>query len=100
MPESWVVIAKTNFWPAIARRPRAKPDVGNAMKYGMNLLLWTDTLDDSHLPVLDKLKAIGYDGVELPMFSLDTDYYAKWGKRLDDLGLERTAVTIRGAEDN
>lgn len=70
------------------------------MKYGMNLLLWTDTLDDSHLPVLEMLKRLGYDGVELPMFSLDVDYYAKWGKRLDDLGLERTAVTIRGVEDN
>ena len=39
---------------------------------------------------------MGYDGVELPMFDLDVDKYASWGKRLDDLGLERTAVTVRG----
>lgn len=70
------------------------------MKYGMNLLLWTDQLNESHLPVLERLKALGYDGVELPMFNLDVDDYARWGKRLADLGLERTAVTVRGVDDD
>ena len=70
------------------------------MKYGMNLLLWTDGMHDGLLPVLESLKKMGYDGVELPMFELDVDKYAKWGKRLDDLGLQRTAVTIRTGPDN
>ncbi|MBX7072071.1 MAG: sugar phosphate isomerase/epimerase [Pirellulales bacterium] len=70
------------------------------MKYGMNLLLWTDQLADEHLPVLERLKAMGYDGVELPLFNLDVDLYSRWGKRLDDLGLERTAVTVRTVDDN
>lgn len=69
------------------------------MKYGMNLLLWTGELSDSLLPVLENLKKMGYDGVEIPIFNLDLDY-AAWGKRLDDLGLERTAVTVRNLEDN
>ncbi len=69
------------------------------MKYGMNLLLWTGELNDSLLPILDKLKKFGFDGVELPMFNLDLDY-AAWGKRLDDAGLARTAVTVRNVEDN
>jgi len=69
------------------------------MKYGMNLLLWSGQLDDSLLPVLEGLKLMGYDGVEFPLFNTDLDY-AAWGKRLDDLGLERTAVTIRGEGDN
>jgi D-psicose/D-tagatose/L-ribulose 3-epimerase len=69
------------------------------MKYGMNLLLWTDRLHDGMLPVLDKIKTMGYDGVEIPLFDLSLDY-AAWGKRFDDLGLERTAVTVRGAADN
>jgi D-psicose/D-tagatose/L-ribulose 3-epimerase len=69
------------------------------MKYGMNLLLWSGELDDSLLPVLERLRAMGYDGVEIPIFNLDLDY-AAWGKRLDELGLERTAVTVRNAEDN
>ncbi|MGD9644326.1 MAG: sugar phosphate isomerase/epimerase family protein [Pirellulales bacterium] len=70
------------------------------MKYGMNLLLWTDSLSESHLPTLESLKRMGYDGVELPLFAYDVDDCRQWGKRLDELGLERTAVTIRAAENN
>lgn len=70
------------------------------MKFGMNLLLWTGHLDDSILPVLDRLKTMGYDGVEVPMFELDEEFYGDWGKRLDDLGLRRTAVTVRTEADN
>lgn len=69
------------------------------MKYGMNLLLWGGEVTDEMLPTIAKLKEIGYDGVELPMFNLDLDY-GKLGKQLDDLGLERTAVTVRNVEDN
>jgi D-psicose/D-tagatose/L-ribulose 3-epimerase len=69
------------------------------MKYGMNLLLWTGELNDDLLPILDKLKKFGFDGVELPLFNLDLDY-AAWGKRLDEAGLARTAVTVRNVEDN
>ena len=69
------------------------------MKYGMNLLLWTDHLHEGMLPTLEKLKKLGYDAVEVPMIDLSLDY-AAWGKRLDDLGLERTAVTLTTAADN
>jgi D-psicose/D-tagatose/L-ribulose 3-epimerase len=70
------------------------------MKFGMNLLLWTDHLHDGLMPVLRQLKEIGYDGVEVPMFSADEDLYRRWGQRLDGLGLERTVVTIRTEQDN
>jgi D-psicose/D-tagatose/L-ribulose 3-epimerase len=70
------------------------------MKYGINLLLWTDRMHDGLMPVVERVKAMGYDGVEMPMFELNEALYADWGKKLDDLGLERTAVTIRGAGDN
>lgn len=69
------------------------------MKFGMNLLLWSGEINESLLPTLEMLKKQGYDGVELPLFNLDLDY-AAWGKRLDDLGLERTAVTIRISGNN
>lgn len=69
------------------------------MKFGMNILLWTGELNDSMLPILEKLKQIGYDGVEIPLFNYGLDYES-WGKKLDDLGLERTAVTVRNVEDN
>ena len=69
------------------------------MKFGMNLLLWTGELNEGLLPVLDSLKKMGYDGVELPLFNTSLDY-AAWGRRLDGMGLERTAVTVRGEADN
>jgi len=70
------------------------------MRYGMNLLLWTDTLNDESLPLLDLVKEIGYDAVELPVFALDVNRYAKWGKRMDAVGLARTGTAVRGADDN
>lgn len=65
----------------------------------MNLLLWGGEVNDELLPVCEKLKSMGFDGVEIPMFNLDLDY-AGLGKSLDDLGLQRTAVTVRTEEDN
>ncbi|MCA9102331.1 MAG: sugar phosphate isomerase/epimerase [Planctomycetales bacterium] len=70
------------------------------MKIGMNLLLWSDTLSDELLPVLESLKAMGYDGIEVPIFDLEVDKYAQWAKKLDDLGLERTVVTVRSEADD
>jgi D-psicose/D-tagatose/L-ribulose 3-epimerase len=80
-------------------RPAWRHDV--AMKYGMNLLLWTDDpTKESFLPVLERLKKTGFDGVELPVFHLEEKRFAALGRRLDDIGLLRTAVTVRTAADN
>lgn len=70
------------------------------MKYGLNLLLWSDRMHDGMAPVVEKVKALGYDGVEIPMFELNESLYRQWAGRLDAIGLERTAVTVRGAGDN
>jgi D-psicose/D-tagatose/L-ribulose 3-epimerase len=70
------------------------------MQYGMNLLMWADTLTDEALPLLDQIKKIGFDAVELPVFEVDVAKYARWGKHLDNVGLARTGVTVRGAADN
>ncbi len=70
------------------------------MKFGLNLLLWTGDLHEGLLPILEQLKGMGYDGVELPLFNLTVEKYAVWGKHLDNLGLGRTGVTVRGEEDN
>jgi D-psicose/D-tagatose/L-ribulose 3-epimerase len=71
-----------------------------AMNYGMNLLLWTDHIHEGLLPVLENLKTMGYDGVEIPIFAPDEKAAAEWGKRLKDIGLRSTAVTIRTEPDN
>jgi D-psicose/D-tagatose/L-ribulose 3-epimerase len=70
------------------------------MKYGLNLLLWTTDVNETHFPLLDKIKTWGYDGVELPVFELDVEKFRGLGQRLDGLGLERTAVAISTAENN
>jgi D-psicose/D-tagatose/L-ribulose 3-epimerase len=71
------------------------------MKYGMNILLWTDDpLTEACLPLYEKLKRMGFDGVEVPIFTLDPARFAALGTRLDDIGLERTAVTVRSPADD
>ena len=70
------------------------------MNFGMNVLMWTDTLDDARLPLLDMVKEYGFDTVELPIFDLGIQAdCAKWGKRCDELGLLRTATSVRGNPD-
>lgn len=70
------------------------------MKYGINLYLWADDMHDGLVPVLETLKRIGYDGVEVPIFDLDTEKWKRWAKRLDEMGLERTANTVIAPEHN
>ena len=71
------------------------------MKTGMNLLLWTTEVKPEHDPILDRLKAIGFDSVEVPIFEVgDRKPYERLGKRLKDLGLGATAVTVMGPETN
>lgn len=65
------------------------------MKIGMNFLLWTGHVTEEHVDTLRKLKAVGFDGVEIPVFdAASPEHYRTLGRILDDLGLERTAVTI------
>jgi D-psicose/D-tagatose/L-ribulose 3-epimerase len=64
------------------------------VKIGFNLLLWTTHLDASLLPRLRALKALGYDGVEVPIFGGDPAYYRAIKAMLDDEGLASTVVAI------
>jgi D-psicose/D-tagatose/L-ribulose 3-epimerase len=64
------------------------------MKIGFNLLLWTTDLTPSHRPLLRKIKAAGYDGVEVPVFGGTPANYQALGGMLDEIGLERTAVSV------
>lgn len=64
------------------------------MKIGFCMLLWTTTLGEEHRPIIEDLKATGYDGIEVPVFGGTPDDYAKIGKMLDELELERTAISV------
>jgi len=58
------------------------------------MLLWTTSVGDEHKSLLEELKATGYDGVEIPVFSGAPDEFRALGKLLDDIGLERTAISV------
>ena len=70
------------------------------MKYGMNLLLWATDVNEEHFGILEDIKRWGYDAVEVPIFDHDSDKFARLGAKLDELGLERSAVTVSGEEAN
>ncbi len=70
------------------------------MTYGMNLLLWGTEIDETLFPVLEQIKEIGFDGVEIPIFDTNPEKWFAWRQKLDDLGLKRIAVTICGADFN
>ncbi|MBP3960288.1 sugar phosphate isomerase/epimerase [Gemmata sp. G18] len=70
------------------------------MKLGMNLLLWTGQVTAEHFPLLAKLKAAGFDGVELPVFGGTPGDYKPVRAELDKLGLKCTTVTILTKETN
>lgn len=64
------------------------------MKLGFNLLLWTTHVKDEHWPIIEKLRATGYDGVEIPMFEGDPAHYARLGAHLRDMGLGSTGIGV------
>lgn len=68
------------------------------MKIGMNLLLWTAKVTEAHDPLLADLKQTGYDGVEIPVFEGSSAEYTTLGRKLRDLGLGATAVTVMAPE--
>ncbi|RFS16442.1 sugar phosphate isomerase/epimerase [Emticicia sp. C21] len=70
------------------------------MKFGMNLLLWGTEINESLFPVLEEIKELGFDGVEVPIFDTDPTNWYKWREKLDELELDRIAVTICGPDFN
>ena len=66
----------------------------------MNMLLWTSDVTEEHYGILENLKHWGFDGVELPVFDLDLAKFSRLGKKLSEIGLERTAVTVCSDADN
>jgi D-psicose/D-tagatose/L-ribulose 3-epimerase len=70
------------------------------MKVGFNMLLWTTHVTEEHLPLLEKMKNIGYDGVEVPLFEGDVEHFEKVGKAINDNGLGCTTVTVIPDEEH
>ena len=69
-------------------------------KIGFNLLAWSAVVSDSLFPIADKLKVLGYDGVECAMGVRDKMVYNRFGKHLQNIGLEVTSVMVVGPDEN
>lgn len=69
-------------------------------RIGFNLLTVGGFIDEAHLPLCERIRAIGYDGVEVPVFEGDPGHYERLGRCLDAIGLKRTIVTIVAEDSN
>jgi D-psicose/D-tagatose/L-ribulose 3-epimerase len=69
---------------------------GTIVKIGMCMFLWTTRVGPEHDALLADIRATGFDGVEIPVFEGSPADYDRLGKRLDQLGLARTAVSAIG----
>ncbi|MFN6103621.1 MAG: hypothetical protein ACK5EA_04115, partial [Planctomycetaceae bacterium] len=49
------------------------------MIYGLNLLLWTTEVNETHFPLLDDIRRWGYAAVEIPVFNLDPALHRRVG---------------------
>jgi D-psicose/D-tagatose/L-ribulose 3-epimerase len=68
------------------------------MRYGLNLFLWTTDVRDEHLPLLERARKHGYDGVEIPIGSRMSTPPQRLREALDDAGLACTTMTSVDAE--
>ncbi len=70
------------------------------MKVGMNLLLWSGSITEEHFPIIGKIRAAGFDGVEIPLFGGDATQYKPLKAELDKQGLACSTVTVMTEEAN
>jgi len=64
------------------------------MKTGVNLMLWTGSFSRNDIPLIAKVKKLGFDSVELPLFNLEIVDIPATRKALADSGLGCTACTV------
>jgi D-psicose/D-tagatose/L-ribulose 3-epimerase len=68
------------------------------MKLGINMLLWTDQPNaQEHQALFTKIKDWGFDGVEIPIDPLNQSEAKAIGRVLNELGLQRTAISALDA---
>ena len=69
-------------------------------KIGFNVLAWAAGLPDKLLPITERLREIGYDGVEFALDAQPLAVYRRFGEHLRGLGLESTCVMVVGPGEN
>jgi D-psicose/D-tagatose/L-ribulose 3-epimerase len=69
-------------------------------KIGFNVLAWSAVISDELKPIIDRLKTIGYDGVEFFVGSPFEDAYKKMGDYTKSVSIEVTAVFVVGKDES
>lgn len=64
------------------------------------MLVWSAAMSDELMPVADRLKNIGYDGLECFLGGSDKTPYRRFGDHVHKLGMETTCVFVLGTEEN
>jgi D-psicose/D-tagatose/L-ribulose 3-epimerase len=64
------------------------------VKFGVNTFIWTAVFDKTHLDLLPKIKAAGFDGVEVSMFKPAEFAAADIRRGLEENGLECTICSV------
>lgn len=69
-------------------------------KIGFNVLAWSAVNSPELKPIIDRLKTIGYDGVEFLIGSPDEAAYKWLGDYTKNIGLDVTTVFVVSKEEN
>lgn len=69
-------------------------------KVGFNTLVWSAVVSDAQFPIIDRLREIGYDGVECFIGAPEEAAYRRFGDHAASIGLETTAVFVVDTDHN
>ena len=69
-------------------------------KIGFNLLAWSAPISETMHPIAERLKTLGYDGIECFVDTQDVAAYRRFGDHLRHLNLQSTGVTVVGPDEN
>lgn len=67
---------------------------------GFNLLAWSAPISEKIHPITERLKTIGYDGIECFIDNQDVNAYRRFGQHLAQLSLRSTTVMVVGPDEN
>jgi D-psicose/D-tagatose/L-ribulose 3-epimerase len=70
------------------------------VRIGFNVLVVGGHIGEEHAPLLEGLKRLGYDGVEIPVFEGPVSHYEALGRLLKEIGLQSTMVAIVSEDTN
>ncbi|MBI2940026.1 MAG: sugar phosphate isomerase/epimerase [Chloroflexi bacterium] len=60
------------------------------MRLGVNLMVWTGPFTDADVPLLERARRVGFEGVEVPLLALGCFDVARVRREIESLGLSCT----------